>query len=176
MEIIPKLKKLTNNQYTLEFDNIKNILNSVGINFIVLDHFKEVPVNWISRMYKNKPLIQLSRRQKWLDIFWFTLFHELAHVYNGDLKKETVFVDWDDNIKNDMENMADDCAQKWLISKENYYGLISKHLINANDLKELAEKEWIWINVAAGRVAHELKTRQPNIWKLTSPLRPTIKK
>jgi len=174
--IIPKLKELTNNQETLELENIKNILNGVGINFIVLDHFKEVPVNWISRMYKNKPLIQLSRRQKWLDIFWFTLFHELAHVYNWDLKKETVFVDWDDNIKNDMENMADDCAQKWLISKENYCSLVSKHLINVNDLKELAGKEWIWINVVAGRVAHELKTRQPNIWKLTSTLRPTIKK
>jgi hypothetical protein len=40
-----------------------------------------------------------------------------------------------------MENMADDCAQKWLISKENYYDLVSKHFVNANDLKQLAEKE-----------------------------------
>ena len=176
LEIIPKLKKLTNNQETLEIEKIKEILNSIWINFIVLDHFKEVPVNWISRMYKNKPLIQLSRRQKWLDIFWFTLFHEMAHIYNGDLKKETVFVDWDDDIKDDMENMADDYAQKWLISEKNYNSLVSKYRINANDLQELAEKEWIWVNVVAGRVSHELNQRQPNIWKLTSWLRPTIKK
>lgn len=176
LEIIPKLKKLTNNQNTLELDNIKNTLNSVGINFIVLDHFKEVPVNWISRMYKNKPLIQLSMRQKRFDTFWFTLFHELAHVYNWDLKKESVFVDWDNNIKNGIETMADDCAQKWLISKENYHNLVSKHLIDANDLKELAEKEWIWVNIVAWRVAHELTTRQPSVWKSISSLRPTIKR
>jgi hypothetical protein len=62
-----------------------------------------------------------------------------------------------------------------LISKENYYDLVSKHFVNANDLKQLAEKEWIWVNVVAGRVSHELSLRQPNIWKLTSSLRPTIK-
>lgn len=176
LEIIPKLKKLTNNQETLEIEKIKEILNSIWINFIVLDHFKEVPVNWISRMYKNKPLIQLSRRQKWLDIFWFTLFHELAHIYNDDLKKETVFVDWDNNIKNDMENMADNYAQRWLISKENYDNLMSKCEIYANDLQECARKEWIGVNIVAGRVAHELDWKQMDIWKSISNLRPTIKK
>lgn len=176
LTIIPKLRGLTNNQEKLEFDKIKEILNSIWINFVVLDHFKEVPVNWISRMYKNKPLIQLSRRQKWLDIFWFTLFHEIAHIYNWDLKKETVFVDWDNDIKDDMENLADNCAQKWLISEENYNSLVSKHRINANDLQELAEKEWIWVNVVAGRIAHELNWKQTDIWRLISKMRPTIKK
>lgn len=176
LEIIPKLKRLTNNQKSLDIEKIKEILNSVWINFIVLDHFKEVPVNWISRMYKNRPLIQLSRRQKWLDIFWFTLFHEVAHIYNWDLKRESVFVDWDDDIKDNMENMADDNAQNWLISEKKFNNLLLKSKINVDDLQGLAENEWIWVNIVAGRVAHELNKRQPNIWKLTSWLRPTIKK
>lgn len=176
VDVIPKLRELTKNQEALEIDKIKEILNNIWINFIVLDHFKEVPVNWISRLYKNKPLIQLSRRQKRLDIFWFTLFHELAHIYNDDLKKETVFVDWDSNIKNDMENRADDYAQKWLISDENYHAFLSKHVINENDLQKLSNIEWIGINIVAGRIAHELNWKQTNIWRLISKLRPTIKK
>ena len=104
------------------------------------------------------------------------MVHELAHIYNNDLKKETVFVDWDNNIKNDMENMADSCAQKWLISKENYDNLVSKCEIYANDLQECACKEWIGVNIVAGRVAHELNWKQMGIWKSISNLRPTIKK
>lgn len=175
--IISKLKNLTQNQEIIEEDIIQEILNSIGINILILDHFKEVPINWIARMYKNRPFIQLSRRQKWLDIFWFTLFHELGHIYNWDLKKEDIIVDWDDKVKNDLENSADLFAQNSLIIKGNYEKYIeSKHIINTEDLKNLAKIEWVWINIIAGRVSHDLSRKQDNVWQLTSKLRPTIRK
>lgn len=176
LEIIPQLRELTKNQKNLEIDKIKKILNSIWINFIVLDHFKEVPVNWISRLYRNKPLIQLSRRQKRLDIFWFTLFHELAHIYNDDLKKESVLVDWDNNVKTDIEQRSDNFAQNWLIRESSYRNLLSKSYITVNDLINLANSEWVWLNIVAGRISHDLNSVQPNIWWLISWLRPTIKK
>ncbi len=176
LDIIPKLRELTKNQKTLEIDQIQEILNSVWINFIVLDHFKEVPVNWISRLYKNKPLIQLSKRQKRLDILRFTLFHELAHIYNDDLKKENIFINWDNNIQDDKEQIANTYAQNRLISQDSYNELMLKSAITLKDLEEMAKHEWIWINIVAWRAAHDLHWRQTNIWTIISELRPTIKK
>lgn len=31
-------------------------------------------------------ILCMTLRQKFADIFWFTLFHEIAHILNGDTK------------------------------------------------------------------------------------------
>jgi HTH-type transcriptional regulator/antitoxin HigA len=175
--IIAELKSLTKNQKNINEDAIRLLLNSVWINFLILNHFKEVPVNGISRMYKGKPLIQLSTRQRWLDIFWFTLFHELGHIYNWDLKKEGIIIDGDEKIENDLEKQADIFAQNNLISPDAYQlNIISKKIVGIKDLEYLSNVEWVWVNIIAGRVSHDLTGKQDNIWQLVSWLRPTIKK
>jgi len=176
-KIIPHLKKLTKNQKEIDFNNIKSLLNSVWIYFAKVDHFHKVPVNGISRIYKGKPFIQMSIRQKWLDVFWFTLFHELGHVYHWDLKKENIIVDVDNNNQSTIEKKANDFAQKNLISEDKYAKHItSKKNITNKDIDELAKIEWIWSNIIAGRVAHDYYNIQKNIWSVASKMRPTIQK
>lgn len=52
-------------------------------------------------------ILCMTLRQKFADIFWFTLFHEIAHILNGDTKHE--FIDFD-SVSGDMEAKADSMA------------------------------------------------------------------
>lgn len=52
-----------------------------GVAIVILHHFKQSRVNGATRwLTPHKAIIQLSLRQNWEDIFWFTFFHEAAHV------------------------------------------------------------------------------------------------
>lgn len=52
-----------------------------GVAIVILEHFKLSRVNGATRwLTPHKALIQLSLRQNWEDIFWFTFFHEAGHV------------------------------------------------------------------------------------------------
>jgi HTH-type transcriptional regulator/antitoxin HigA len=173
--IIWELKKLTLDLNNLPKQKITSLLNSCGIYFIVLNHFDKVPVNWVSKMYNGQPCIQMSTRQSRLDVFWFTLFHELGHIYNWDLTKENIILDLDSNIQNKKEMMADIFAQENLIDPKLYWKMIEKDNLWEIDFKNLAKKLWIWINIVMWRITHDLKTKQEDIYQLTSKYRPTLK-
>lgn len=52
-----------------------------GVAVVILEHFQLSRVNGATRWISpHKALIQLSLRQNWEDIFWFTFFHEAGHV------------------------------------------------------------------------------------------------
>ncbi|MEF2174931.1 MAG: helix-turn-helix domain-containing protein [Candidatus Absconditabacteria bacterium] len=173
--VVTELKKMTKDQSKVDIKKITQLLNSIGIYFVVLEHFEKVPVNGISRLYNKKPMIQMSLRQKWMDIFWFTLFHELGHIYNGDIKEEIIIIDSDTTQPSDIEDLANEFAKNCLINPKNFDKCIaSKNEITEIDLKELAEIEGIGINIVAGRITHELKGKQSNIYSLTNKLRPRI--
>lgn len=175
ISIIPQLKEMTINQDSIDYENITKVLNEIWIYFVVLEHFDKVPVNWISRLYNKKPMIQMSLRHCRKDVFWFTLFHELWHIYNWDIKQESIIIDYDTTQPSDIEDFANKFASNLLINPKNFDKCIaSKNEITEIDLKELAEIEWIWINIVAWRITHELKWKQSNIYSLTNKLRPRI--
>lgn len=175
--VVIELKDMTKNQSNIDIERITKLLNSIWIYFVVLEHFEKVPVNWISRLYKKKPMIQMSLRQKWMDIFWFTLFHELWHIYNWDIKEEWLFIDYDSNPDNIYEKNANQFASQILINPSNFEKYIaSKKNVTKEDLKILADVEWIWINIVAWRITHELKWKQSDVYSITNDLRPRIPK
>lgn len=65
--------------------HVPKILSSVGIRLVVVEHLKGTRIDgaalWVT---KNRPVIAISLRYGRLDNFWFTLMHELAHIFNGD--------------------------------------------------------------------------------------------
>ena len=52
-----------------------------------------------------------------VSFFWFTLFHEIAHILNGDTKN--VFVDFS-TVSSEMETKADKLAGEMLINSAAY--------------------------------------------------------
>ena len=65
-----------------------------GVAVVIVGTFRKARANGATRwLASTKALIQLSLRYAWEDIFWFTFFHEAAHVVLH--RRKDVFVDKD---------------------------------------------------------------------------------
>ena len=117
--------------------NLKGILAECGVAFDVVKHFRGAPVQgFIKESNKGRVILCVTIRGKAADRFWFSLFHEIGHLLNGDL--ETRFVDFD-SVKSDMEDKADIFARDTLIAPDLYRKLIiSQSYFDLRDIKRFA--------------------------------------
>jgi HTH-type transcriptional regulator/antitoxin HigA len=98
----------------------------------------------------GRPVIALSDRYKKDDRFWFTFFHEAAHILLHS-KKET-FVD-DGTDEDDVEEEANGFATDFLIPPE--YTDRLRRLANNAEVKEFADELRIAPGIVVGRLQHD---------------------
>ena len=61
---------------------------NICIDFSVMKNFRGAPVQgYIFRRSDGVYQMVLTIRGAFADIFWFSLFHELGHIVNGDIGK-----------------------------------------------------------------------------------------
>lgn len=88
-----------------------------GVHIVVVRAPSGCPASGASRIYNERPLIQLSARYLTDDHFWFTLFHEAGHVVNHPL--EQGFIDILESEDDDMfEREANDFSTECLLGPE----------------------------------------------------------
>jgi len=129
IQSIPAIKKLMHiNDANQMITQLKYIFASCGIAFEVVHHFRGAPVQgFIKQTNSGKVILCLTIRGKKADIFWFSLFHEIGHLLNGDL--DTRFIDFE-SVKSEMENKADQFARDTLIDPVSYKRFISTRNYN----------------------------------------------
>ena len=89
----------------------------------------------------------------WKDIFWFTLFHEIAHILNGDTK--SVFVDFS-TVSSEMETKADKLAGEMLINSAAYKQFIrDKGYTTTKGVDAFAESQKVREYIILGRLMKE---------------------
>ena len=119
---IPDIKELMFKDINDGIESLQRILSKCGIAFQVVRNFKGAPVQGFIKETKDKGLILcLTIRGKRADRFWFTLFHEIAHIINGDYKQR--FVDFD-SVQCKAEELADQAARDFLIDPDSYRDFI----------------------------------------------------
>lgn len=97
---------------------IQHILSECGIAFQVVKNFRGAPVQgFIKETSEDRLVLCLTIRGKRADCFWFTLFHEIAHILYGDNKIR--FVDFD-SVSNAVEERANCFARDTLIPPDEY--------------------------------------------------------
>ena len=75
-------------------NHLKTVLGEYGIDFSVVKNFRGAPVQgYIFRRSDGVYQMVLTIRGAFADIFWFSLFHELGHIVNGDIGKSIKFID-----------------------------------------------------------------------------------
>ena len=101
-----------------------------------MPNFKGAPVQgFIKKKEDGSLILCMTIRQKFADIFWFTLFHEIAHILNGDTKN--VFVDFS-TVSSEMETKANEIAGDILINSEAYKQFVNdKTQVPNNNKKSL---------------------------------------
>ena len=153
---LDNLRILTNSKLEEVMPELKNILNSAGVGLVLTPMIKNCQVNGAAYWQNNTPVIALNDRSKKNDIFWFTLFHEIAHVILHLNKKNNIFVDngYDDN---DIEREANKFAQDNLIPSKLYLELSEKIQKNQseNTIKFYSEEIGIDSGILVGRLQRD---------------------
>ena len=93
---------------------------------------------WIS---PDKALIQLSCRYKSNDHFWFTFFHECAHVLLHG--KKDGFLEAKQDVNAVEEEQANDFAANHLIPKQALSAFMQRRPISKRDILEFADQQAI---------------------------------
>ena len=71
--------------------NLKALCAEAGVVLAFVPSFSGTYVSGVARWLGDRPLIQLSLLGKWNDVFWFSFFHEVAHILKHP--KRAVFLD-----------------------------------------------------------------------------------
>jgi HTH-type transcriptional regulator / antitoxin HigA len=117
-ECIPLIQDIAYKQPDNWLVNLQQVCSSCGIALVYTPCISKAPIYGATRWIKNKtiPLIQLTDRQKDYNAFWFTFFHEIAHIRYHN--KSDIFIDGLDEISPDKskEAEADAFAARMILS------------------------------------------------------------
>ena len=122
-------------------------LSECGIALVLVPHIPSSFLQGLSFIddASRKIIVGISLRQKRADIFWFTLFHELIHIIEGDIYKV-------DGACNDDEKKADSLASSCLIDGIAYKNFIDKTPINIDTIQAFADTQEIGVSLVIGRL------------------------
>lgn len=103
----------------------------------------------------------VNDRRLYADSFWFTLFHEIGHIMNGDygisFEKET----------GDQESLADQFAEDSLIPREEYVEFIEQNTFNLDTICRFAKQINRDPGIVLGRLRNDMLVDY-NDWTLNS--------
>lgn len=138
----------------------REFLNKNGIHFVIERHLPGTHLDGAAmKMPDGSPLVALTLRHDRLDNFWFTLFHELAHVarHLDQDGYEAFFDDLDEQGRDRCEKEADAMAREALIPARQWKASGLAERVSAESVLRLANQLHISAAIPAGRARYEKK-------------------
>ena len=157
---------------------IRKLLTESGVLFVLVPAIPGAGVSGVARwLGPTRPMIQMSLLGKTNDKFWFTFFHEAAHLLlhsgSNDAKKSIFLDSTHDESSNDPQELeADAWASNWLIPPIHEPRL--RQLVTEQDVCEFATELGIHPGTVVGRMQHEgiIANNRMNNLKLSLTLTP----
>lgn len=168
---LPELLSLTTDRQGLL--RVPEVMAKAGIRFMLLPHPSQSKANgaafYLDEPGRTQPVVGLSLRYPYLDVFWFNLLHELAHIRLGHEPVPEESLEEYDTTSPD-EGAANRWAQDLLIPPDEWQAFSAQHPASDSQLFHLARRIGRHVSIVAGRYGHETKN-----WKrVNAPkLRPT---
>ncbi|WP_338117646.1 ImmA/IrrE family metallo-endopeptidase [Tepidanaerobacter syntrophicus] len=82
-------------------------------------------------------------------IFWFTFFHEIGHIINGDVEDKLIDYDFS---KSEAEDRADEFAANTLLNAEEYDRFVQKGDYSLPNIKRFCAEQNIPPYILIGRL------------------------
>ena len=152
---IPALRALTLLAPPQAGQRLRAIMAECGMHLVYVPHLPQTYAHGATRWYAGRPLIQLSVRGKWEDIFWFSLFHEIGHILRGHSRKETLIA-WDGKDRKDAQELeADQFAADTLIRPDDYESIKQLPCYSGTAVREFAAEIGVCPGVVVGRLQND---------------------
>lgn len=108
---------------------IKAEFEKAGVYLVVLPNIKNSGISGATKRINGKVMIFVNDRRHYEDTFWFTLFHEIGHVLNGEL-----------GASSERESEADNYARQMLIPEEEYIDFVmNRDSFDEKSIREFAD-------------------------------------
>jgi len=147
------IRMLTFEDVDTIYSKLKEYFAECGIKFVIVKHFAGAPVQGVIKKNRDGNLnLIMTLRRKFADVFWFTLFHEIGHIINGDI--EDRLIDYEDT-KNEMEDRADEFATNTLIAPEMYNLFVETGDYSLNRIRQFCSEQCIPPFILIGRLQRD---------------------
>lgn len=155
-DALPRIRTLTTiDDPRIWLPQLEALCAAAGVAVVIEREIVGARINGAVRwLPSERPLIQLSVRHRWADIFWFTFFHEAAHVLLHDRRRFTI-IDGVDRADtgNVMEHEADDFAGRVLLPRT-FDGRLARIRSQAQAI-DLAGEAGVHPGIVVGRLQHD---------------------
>lgn len=153
------IRGLTREQPQVFEPKLRSLLHDAGVMLVLVPAIPRAHVSGVARwLSPTRPLIQLSLYGKTNDKFWFSFFHEAAHILlhaNSKEDKRSIFLD-DPNAAHTAdpkEHEANTWAGNWLIPEQHAWVL--PELRSKRAVEEFARAIGIHPGIVVGRLQHD---------------------
>ncbi len=166
---LEEIRRLTLIPLEDSIERLQAALFESGISFILLPHFAKThahgAVLWLDPKH---PVLVLSIRGKWADLFWFSLFHELGHIL---LHGNKDIIDEESGEADDKELEADRFASDRLIPVVPYGRFLAREKLDRDAISSFAAQFGIHPGIVVGHLQHD---RKIPLKTLLNDLRPRL--
>jgi addiction module HigA family antidote len=111
---------------------IKAAFEQAGVIFVILPNIAGSKINGATKKVGCKIMLMVNDRRLYSDNFWFTLFHEIGHIMNGDYGISF------DSEYGEQEKLANKYAEDMLVPREEYEGFVAQNKFSSNAIKSFA--------------------------------------
>ena len=135
-------------------EDLKELLGKYGIDFTFMRNFSGAPVNgYICEKDDGTYQMVLTIRGAFADIIWFSLFHELGHIVNGDIGKNAKFIDAGTDL--DKEEAANLFASNALLEPRRYEAFVQNRNFTSDAIKQFSAQQNVPPYILIGRLQKE---------------------
>ncbi len=160
---LPGLKKIMARGDQNFYSELNRLCAHAGVCILLVPNLPGAPIHGSSRWLKGIPVIQLSVRYKKYDRFWFTLFHEIAHIILHGSTYVSLEIDQYDANDQLREKEADDWAAKQLFSDYHLGQLKQMDYSNPKVIKAFAAEINTHPSIVVGRLQKEQLISYSNV-------------
>ncbi len=146
------------------------LCNEAGVALVVVTSFPKMALSGAARWTSpDKALIQLTARHGTNDHFWFSFFHEAAHILLHS--KKGIFVDETQADDTQLESEANEWASNILVPRKTWDRFVASAPLNHRAIERFAKEQ----DIAPGIIVGMLQHRKLVSWSRLNELKDKIK-
>lgn len=140
---------------------IKEAFRKAGVVFVILPNLSGSRINGATKKVGNNIMLMVNDRRLHADTFWFTLFHEIGHIMNGDYGISF------ESESGEREEIANKYAEDKLIPYEQYERFIEDNIFDIQAIRAFAKEINRDPGIVLGRLLNDGKVSYDD-WSLKS--------
>lgn len=136
-------------------DRARELLRSAGVGLVLIQGVSGAPASGAVRWIRGNPWIVLTLRYRTDDQLWFSLFHEIGHLFEGGRRRDVVEELEDQELPRDDEQAANGFAREALLPQADLDRWLENGSINPRAIRDFADAQDVAPGIVVGRLQRD---------------------